>query len=109
RGAEGPKVVVADQPGGGDANRFDVQRLADVPGPARPQRRADEVVPDGVAVDLAAGREAGVEVGGRLGDVDQRHVGGERRIEPAQEAVRGDVDADFEGGHLAIGVDAGVG
>ena len=38
-------------------------------------RRADEVVPDRVAVDLAARREAGVEVGRRLGDVDDRDVG----------------------------------
>ena len=91
------------------ANRFDVQRLAHVPGATRPQRRANEVAPDGVAVDLAARREAGVEVGRRLRHVDQRHVGGERRVEPAQEAVGRDVDPDLEGRHLAVGVDAGVG
>ncbi len=77
-GAEGAEVVVADQRGGGRADRLDVERLAHVPGAARAQRRADEVAPDGVAVDLAARREAGVEVGRRLGDVDQRHVGRER-------------------------------
>ena len=39
---------------------------AHVPGRARVQRRAHQVVPDAVAVDLAARREARVEVGRRL-------------------------------------------
>ena len=61
-----------------------------------PPRRAHEVVPDRVAVDLAARREARVEVGRRLGDVDDREVGRQDRVQPAQQAVRRDVGLEVE-------------
>ena len=68
--------MLADQHGGGGADRRHVQRTADVPGRARVARRAHDVVPHGVSVNLAARREARVEVGRRLVNLLQRDVGG---------------------------------
>jgi hypothetical protein len=42
-------------------------------------------------------------------DLLQRHVGGQDRVEAAQEPVRRDARREREAGHLGVGVDAGVG
>ena len=68
------------------------------------------MVPDGVAVDLAARREAGVEVGRRLGDVEERDVrraGSSSR--PRRRPWRRDARGEREAGDLPVGVHAGVG
>ncbi len=87
-----------------------VQRLPDVPDPAVVQRRRRPPVEDAVEVAPPLGREAGVEVFGRLGRLQDgdgllRQVGvdgvadGGGRPGPLQ------VDVD----HLRQGVDPGVG
>ena len=100
RRAEGAEVVLAHQHRGRAPDGVGVERLAHVPRAARPPRRAHGVIPHRVAVDLAARREARVEVGRRLGDVDDRDVGRQDRVEAAQQAVRRDGQLQIEAGDL---------
>ena len=109
RGAEGAEVVLADQQRRRRPDGVQVQRLPHVPGGASAPRRAHEMAPDGVAVDLPARGEARVEVRRGLGDLDQRDVRRQDRVQAAQQAVRRHGLHQVEADHLAVGVNAGVG
>ncbi len=110
-GAEGAEVVLAHEAQAAAcriAAMSSVRRIVATPC-ARAAAHAHHVVPHGVAVDLAARREARVEVGRGLGDVDDRDVRGQDRVEAAQKAVRRDARREAEARDLTVGVPARVG
>jgi 1-acyl-sn-glycerol-3-phosphate acyltransferase len=112
RGAEGREVVFAHQRDGSAPDRIQIDRLAHVPGAPQPQRRAHGVAEHPVTVDLPLRGEPRVEVGRRLGDVDDGQIGRQHGVEPAQQAQRGDADAgglERQARDLSVGVDTRVG
>jgi hypothetical protein len=67
------------------------------------------VIPDEVAVDLAAGGPAGIEPRGHVGNVEHGDVAGKVGVEAAQKAQRGNARSDLHAGDLAVGMNARVG
>jgi hypothetical protein len=108
-GAEGSKVMLADQVSGALGHRVDVQQRAAVPGTGRPARRAVGARQDEVAVLLARAREAGMELVVHVGGVDHGDRRRQVRVEPLADAVGGDRPLGAEARDLAAGVDARVG
>lgn len=112
-GGEGGEVMAADEVGGCAAHGVEIEGAWEVPGLAGEEGVHGRGVPDPVTVLLAAGLEAGVEIGGGAGDAKDPDVGWQVGVEGEDQFAgghaplfAGDVDVGDQSERMHAGVGA---
>ena len=103
------KIMLSRQNCGGSGHGRQVQGRSYPPGVVAIKRRAVSPVEDAVLVGLGPGRFSGVKRRLRLSGRKHRNIPGQQGVQPFMEGREGDGAGGAEIGHLAPGVDPGVG